>query len=72
VVKSFTPIQSQENPTEMSEMKVGCGLLAHPDYPNNPLFFKLVFQWETIYPDGKTLYRIEESGGGIYYLKKVE
>lgn len=73
VVQSFVPVREHSEPKYVSEMRVGVGLLAHPDYPYSPLFFRIIFKWGPLHPaDGKTLYRIEESGGGIYYLKKVE
>ena len=72
VINKFVVSKDQANPKEMSAMRIGVGLLSHHDYPHNPIYFKMVFQWgEEIVEDAKTTYVVvPDKMSGILHLRK--
>lgn len=71
VIISFVPNKDYENATEMCKMFNGVGLIAHPDYPRNPIFCRMRFDAQygfQVYADGKTYYEIIYPGHSPSYL----
>ena len=72
VIVSFVLSKRHRESDAAHDFKQGTGLLAHPSFPDRPLFFSLCFKWpEDVRADGLAKYSIEHTQTGITYLKRI-